>query len=159
MHMEAEPNSILPRYLGLFQIRSGTEPLTFLCMTNAFGGVHAVERRYDLKGSTHNRKASVRELQKSAPVRKDNDWLDERRVLPCDEAFLTALEADVMFLARCSFIDYSLLVGVASESERPYNLQERTPGLVALRGAGGTVMYVALVDILTAYNCKKVPRG
>jgi len=154
-HMEANPGSILPRYLGLFTCNVGERSLTFLCMTNAFGGVHQVQHRYDLKGSTHNRFASEKERGKTAPVLKDLDWHAEGRRLPIDSSFVATLEADVGFLARCALIDYSLLVGLATKESNA--APERTPGLISLCGASGTdVLYLALVDILTCYTCKKV---
>ncbi|KAL1518831.1 hypothetical protein AB1Y20_003108 [Prymnesium parvum] len=151
-HMESCHGSILPRYLALFHLR-GTKDLVFLCMTNAFAGTRTVDRRFDLKGSMHNRKASARERNKAAPVYKDLDWLAEGRVFPCSKAFLSRLEEDVAFLAQVKLIDYSLLVGVA-KVEGDLGPAERTPGLVCLH-SNDACLYIALVDILTRYNWKK----
>ncbi|KAL3911804.1 MAG: hypothetical protein SGPRY_008558 [Prymnesium sp.] len=153
-HMEANPGSILPRYLGLFQLK-GTRTLTFLCMTNAFAGVSAVRLRFDLKGSTHKRKASKREKAKPAPVFKDLDWLEAHHKLPLDDTFLDKLEVDVGFLANETLIDYSLLVGMADGQLSERRLSERAPGLVRL-DAPDSVLYIALVDVLTSYTWRKV---
>ena len=157
---------MLPRYVGLYSVTNGNAPpLTFVCMTNAFGGVREVHARYDLKGSTHGRRASARELTKSAPVRKDLDWREHALTLPMGDEELQVLRADAAFLASKRLLDYSLLVGVhllgmgattgGEEAKPPSRLPgERTPGLMVLEDAR-CVCYVAVVDILTVYTCRK----
>merc|ERR1719387_597786 len=86
-------------------------------MSNVFAGAQVIDRRYDLKGSTHGRKASAKELKKSAPILKDIDWLEREKpmVIGTEERNLlaTALQEDTRFLRSQGLIDYSLLMGIA----------------------------------------------
>ena len=73
-HVEANAQTLLPRYVALFSIVGGP---TFVCMTNVFGGQYKVHQRYDLKGSTYGRTASAKELAKKSPVLKDGDFVNK----------------------------------------------------------------------------------
>ena len=163
---------MLPRYVGLFRVSLDGHLVTFVCMTNAFGGTEKIDKRFDLKGSTHKRVASAKEKAKETPTFKDGDWVSKGCLLPPSsnrDRMMAALAEDSAFLARRRLIDYSLLVGIhREESSTPNPTRrvssdhirvERTPGLFVLDhfedDGSFTRMYVALVDILTPYGLKK----
>merc|ERR1719160_2027783 len=73
--------TLLPRFLGLYKLQVEGEgdkgaPVLVLVMANVFGGAMSIDRRYDLKGSTHGRRASKKERSKKAPTYKDIDWTE-----------------------------------------------------------------------------------
>lgn len=174
-HVKTHPSSLLPRYVALFLLRFAPSQeegrarstgarwsrrprhLAFLCMTYAFGGVTQIERRFDLKGSTHGRRASAAERLKKAATLKDLDWISDGHTFPREggRAVLDALHADTSFLARKGLMDYSLLVGISAEGgeEAAWRI-ERSPGLVVLPSAGRR-LYLALIDVLTPYGARK----
>jgi len=156
--------SLLPRYLALFRLEFPGDPtifpVTIVVMTNFFAGVYAIHRKFDLKGSTHNRFASEKERAKKSPVYKDNDWVEEGRKLTFTTeektaAIRTRLARDTEFLARQHLIDYSLLVGI-HEANRGIVEDGRveTMGVVYSRSEN-EIRYFGIVDILTPYILKK----
>ena len=95
-HVAAHAGTLLPRYVGLFKLAMpGRGELAFVCMANAFGGLHAIERRFDLKGSTHGRAASEQERAKARPVLKDNDWTGDALELVFEEGAGKAFAATI----------------------------------------------------------------
>ncbi|KAL1507510.1 hypothetical protein AB1Y20_008345 [Prymnesium parvum] len=82
-HLDAHPGSLLPRYVAVFELHGlSRSPIRFVCMTNVFSGVHEIQRKYDLKGSTKNRQASRDERSRGAhAVLKDLDWLLDGKTL------------------------------------------------------------------------------
>merc|ERR1712039_514024 len=99
--------------------------------SNVFAGSQNIHRRYDLKGSTHGRKASAKERRKSAPVLKDLDWVAEETAMIIGEGarklLLDSLAEDARFLCSQGLIDYSLLVGI--HDGPPPRYSNRTPPL------------------------------
>lgn len=122
-------DTLLPRFMGLYAFNapnpsgaSSKRRMRVVVMANVFAGARPIQCKYDLKGSTHGRKASKKERKKKSPVLKDLDWLDDEfdkdhflsgtsRALLVD-----ALREDANFLATKGLIDYSLLVGIHSRS-------------------------------------------
>lgn len=102
-------------------------------------------RKFDLKGSTVDREASDKELEKSLPTLKDNDFIKQKiRIFIGDIAktkFMEMMNADVnvirncpfklqvkqnlfmcfhfQFLAKLHLMDYSLLVGIHDKVTAP----------------------------------------
>lgn len=71
----------------------------FVVMRNVFSSHLAVHRKFDLKGSTVDREASDKELEKSLPTLKDNDFIKQKiKILigeTAREKLLETLNADV----------------------------------------------------------------
>ena len=98
----------------------------WLVMTNVLSSKLKIHEKYDLKGSTEGRTASVRETNKGVrTIFKDNDFLTRRcqseeregaaaafSTGASTEMLLEALTKDVAFLQEMNLIDYSLLTGV-----------------------------------------------
>jgi len=157
-------SSLLPRYLALYRLEFPGDPtifpVTIVVMTNFFAGVYEIHRKFDLKGSTHNRFASEKERAKKSPVYKDNDWLEEGRKLTFTTeektaAIRTRLARDTEFLARQHLIDYSLLVGI-HENNRGIIKDGRIEAMGVVYSRSTTeIRYFGIVDILTPYILKK----
>ena len=75
MNLNQNPRSLLPKFYGLYLIKtSNHKNIRLMVMNNLIPTSVPIHLKYDLKGSTLGRNASERELQKSCPVLKDNDW-------------------------------------------------------------------------------------
>lgn len=138
--------SLLNRFCGLYEVslKEGDkdERLYFVIVNSVFsnGASKLISERFDLKGSTVGRKATIEEKLTLGPkaVLKDLDLMEEVKHgaaladntevneddfsgqkyglhigLTAKEALLSQLRLDVGLLQDCSVIDYSLLVGVA----------------------------------------------
>lgn len=73
-------------------------------------------RKFDLKGSTVDREASEKELEKHLPTYKDNDFMKQKVRIEIGEGAKTklmdVLTNDVELLTKLHIMDYSLLVGI-----------------------------------------------
>ena len=107
--------SLLPQYYGLYTIEVGSRSAHFIIMNYWFATMHAISKRFDLKGSTKGRRASRKERAKGdAAVLKDLDFLEsdvhvQNRMA---EEVKAAIATDVAFMERNRLIDYSMMVGL-----------------------------------------------
>lgn len=73
-------------------------------------------RKFDLKGSTVDREASDKELDKSLPTFKDNDFIKQGIKISignvAKQKLNETLSADVGFLTKLHLMDYSMLIGI-----------------------------------------------
>lgn len=73
-------------------------------------------RKFDLKGSTVDREASDKELDKTLPTLKDNDFIKQGVKISigsdAKQKLNESLKADVDFLTKLHLMDYSLLIGI-----------------------------------------------
>lgn len=153
--------TLLPRFLGLYKLTlPGDDPksdVRVLIMANVFGGAMSIERRYDLKGSTHGRKASKKECAKKAPTYKDIDWVAKEPGLglsiPNREMLLEAIRLDLDFLDKHGLMDYSLLVGVHDIAQDAPSVYEAM-NVVTVRDQTRHC-YLGIIDVLTPYRIKK----
>eukprot|EP00548_Thalassiothrix_antarctica_P016658 CAMPEP_0194197016 /NCGR_PEP_ID=MMETSP0154-20130528/76977_1 /TAXON_ID=1049557 /ORGANISM="Thalassiothrix antarctica, Strain L6-D1" /LENGTH=572 /DNA_ID=CAMNT_0038921657 /DNA_START=363 /DNA_END=2081 /DNA_ORIENTATION=- len=139
--------TLLPRYLGLYQLKFPTNPeiedVTVVVMVNFFAGSHAIHTKFDLKGSTYNREANKKELLKKNPVYKDNDWksMGKKLTFPTEEMTMSIhmqLQLDTTFLYKHNLMDYSLLVGIHScDGNTATNIQQQ--GRMHLSKASSTM--------------------
>eukprot|EP00978_Attheya_sp_CCMP212_P033043 scaffold131595_cov53-Attheya_sp.AAC.3 len=159
----ADNTSLLPRYIGLYKFEFDDEDVadaTLVVMTNFFAGAYEIHEKYDLKGSTFNRKASEKEQAKKSPVYKDLDWLVDGRKISYTtkkktESVLKQLEKDTDFLRENNLIDYSLLVGV-HEKDKENSLQRIVETMPVIFSTGTKfIYYFGIVDVLTPYVLQK----
>uniref|UniRef100_A0A7S1A134 PIPK domain-containing protein n=1 Tax=Noctiluca scintillans TaxID=2966 RepID=A0A7S1A134_NOCSC len=167
-HLDNEPSSLLPRYLGLYRLvmkvkdgKGGEKPDTIWIgvMPNLFAGIHVISLRYDLKGSTAGRTASEKERIKKRPVYKDNDWIrsGQRISLPSNahrDEFLRLVRTDAKLLASHRLMDYSLLIGVHSKDEETSYHCAEANNVITVE-TEEHIFYVGIVDILTKYGSAK----
>eukprot|EP00929_Paragymnodinium_shiwhaense_P110067 TRINITY_DN76783_c0_g1_i1.p1 TRINITY_DN76783_c0_g1~~TRINITY_DN76783_c0_g1_i1.p1 ORF type:complete len:474 (-),score=89.72 TRINITY_DN76783_c0_g1_i1:55-1476(-) len=165
-HVRERDNSLLPRFYGLYRIEQVDCESVFVVMGNVFAARHPIVARFDIKGSTHNRKASEKECRKGlSATLKDVDLLRRGNPLVLnagDQALsylLDAVDADTAWLSRHNLLDYSMMVGLAV---RPPNNHE-THGrhiveavtLLPLSPGEANLMYIGIIDILTKWSCLK----
>lgn len=167
-HLEEEPSSLLPRYLGLYRLditddELGRPRMLWIgVMPNLFAGIHIISQKYDLKGSTAGRTASGKERAKSRPVFKDNDWVrsGQRICLPSTadrNEFLRLVKCDAELLARHQLMDYSLLIGVhykdnTTEKSAQQKYEVKEANNVITVETDENILYVGIVDVLTRYD-------
>lgn len=109
----------------------------FVVSRNVFSSHLKVHKKYDLKGSTVDREANEKELEKQLPTLKDNDFIKNQVKInigdSAKEKLTETLNADVdvsesgtgsgeqgrlidipplQFLTKLHLMDYSLLVGI-----------------------------------------------
>jgi len=107
--------TLLPKFLGVYTVLE----MTFLVMPNIlqFDQNDDSTQTYDLKGSVHNRftespvkKDVLKDLNLRSPVVLG----DERKYM-----LMKQLEFDIEWLEQHNLMDYSLLLGVASQTTPP----------------------------------------
>jgi len=151
--------TLLPRFLGLYSVMVPNEPkpVRVLVMANVFGGTMSIDRRYDLKGSTHGRRASKRELAKRAPVLKDLDWTAKESGLQIGDQnsvhILETIKKDALFLVKHGLMDYSLLVGVHDIGKSEGESRE-VMNVVTVKDQTRHC-YIGIIDVLTPYHARK----
>lgn len=153
--------TLLPRFLGLYKLTlPGDDPKNAVCvlvMANVFGGARTIERRYDLKGSTHGRKASKKECAKRAPTFKDIDWVAKEPGLVLGSSdrhnLIESVTRDLAFLAKHGLMDYSLLVGVHDLAQDAPSVYEPM-NVITVRDKTRHC-YLGIIDVLTPYKTKK----
>ena len=120
-HLQRFPQSLLPRFLGLYAIRLSPEQryIHFVVMQNVFAAAGSPLRRdlvFDLKGSRIKRRvvpqhASIYSV--SGVTLKD---LDLRETITMGDVAKSAVQSqltvDVSFLNSHNIMDYSLLLGI-----------------------------------------------
>mmetsp|Transcript_38297 Transcript_38297/g.85941 ORF Transcript_38297/g.85941 Transcript_38297/m.85941 type:complete len:956 (-) Transcript_38297:70-2937(-) len=148
-HFAANKASMLGRYLAIYRISLESGSSRYITvMHSVFDTPLKIGRMYDLKGSTHKRFVK----SDSESVRKDQDWLNDGQQLKVTVAQAEALAADhsavTSFLASCNVMDYSILLGIASDTEGAPDGQ--------LQSADGSEAYfVGLIDFLVDFGFKK----
>lgn len=114
--VEKHGNTLLPQYLGMYRLTLDGVEYYFKVMRNVFSPHLRIHQKFDLKGSTVDREASDKELDKSLPTFKDNDFLKQGIKIKvgteAKEKFNATLAADVDFLLKLHLMDYSLLIGI-----------------------------------------------
>ncbi|XP_060804399.1 phosphatidylinositol 5-phosphate 4-kinase type-2 alpha isoform X2 [Amyelois transitella] len=114
--VERHGKTLLPQYLGMYRLTVDGIEHYLVATRNVFSDHLNIHRKYDLKGSTVDREASEKELEKELPTLKDNDFIKQGVRIDIGEAakekLLETLTADVDFLTKLHLMDYSLLLGV-----------------------------------------------
>ncbi|XP_077298448.1 phosphatidylinositol 5-phosphate 4-kinase isoform X2 [Arctopsyche grandis] len=114
--VERHGKTLLPQYLGLYRLTVDGIEHYLVAMRNVFSNHLTIHRKFDLKGSTVDREASEKELEKDLPTLKDNDFIKQNIKIDMGESakekLLETLTADVDFLTKLHLMDYSLLLGI-----------------------------------------------
>ncbi|EDO35742.1 predicted protein [Nematostella vectensis] len=114
--VEQHANTLLPQYLAMYRVTVDGKESYMLVMTSVFSTRLKIHKKYDLKGSTVDRQASLKEKTRDNPTFKDNDFTkDNVKLVIGDEAkavLVERIKADVEFLISLNIMDYSLLVGI-----------------------------------------------
>ncbi|KAK0046442.1 phosphatidylinositol 5-phosphate 4-kinase type-2 alpha [Biomphalaria pfeifferi] len=114
--VECHAQTLLPQYLAMYRITVNDVETYVVVMRNIFSPRLSIHKKYDLKGSTVDRKASDKERLKSLPTFKDNDFLNDGAKICIGpeqkKKLLETLQSDVDFLSSLHLMDYSLIVGI-----------------------------------------------
>ncbi|GAA56497.1 phosphatidylinositol-4-phosphate 5-kinase type-1 gamma, partial [Clonorchis sinensis] len=117
MNLWQHPPTLLPKFHGFYCYQTSRKNIRFVVMNNLLPSSVKIHEKYDLKGSTHKRRASAKELAKSSPTLKDLDfierhpdgiWLEAETY----DALMRTIEQDCLVLESLEIMDYSLLLGV-----------------------------------------------
>lgn len=114
-HVSKHPQTLLPRYCGLYVVTEKGREVMISVEVNAFSSQCPIHERYDLKGSVIGRmtKEDVKARDANTVILKD---LDLTRKLPLGmthrSLLLHQLRLDCQFLENLEIVDYSLLLGV-----------------------------------------------
>eukprot|EP00946_MAST-07B_sp_MAST-7B-sp1_P000503 g503.t1 len=117
-HMHKHPNSLLPRFFGLYKLQVKKKWMRIVVMNNAFDTQLFVHQKYDLKGSTVSRNVSDKKQAAAAEngktaVLKDSNL--QTSILVSEKTrdeFILQVHKDGQFLCSHSIMDYSLLLGI-----------------------------------------------
>jgi len=117
-YISKQPHSLLTKFFGMHRVKPHKrKPIYFLIMSSVFWSECEVHKIYDLKGSTHGRKASKKDV-----VKKDLDFLNDGTYLRVGpgkaKMFKEQLRRDCEFLRKQNIMDYSLLIGIHYRDRR-----------------------------------------
>ncbi|CAH8313017.1 unnamed protein product [Eruca vesicaria subsp. sativa] len=114
-HICQYENSLVTKFYGVHCIKPvGGQKTRFVVMGNLFCSEYRIQRRFDLKGSSHGRSTSkpeaeidetttLKDLDLNFSFRLQRNWYQE---------LMTQIKRDCEFLEAERIMDYSLLVGV-----------------------------------------------
>lgn len=151
-YLSSNPGSMMTRYYGLYKlVHDPDQKIFFIVMNNLFPDSENIQERYDLKGSTSNR--SVDPTSDARLSYKDLDFV--KRVgnikLGPDRSreFMAQLRRDCEFLCKQDILDYSLLLGISTNSFGSFSKHRfgATDGV--------TTYFIGIIDMLTQFNSKK----
>jgi len=117
LNLDQNPRTLLPKFYGFYCISIGGRNIRVCVMNNLLPRRVKMDLKFDLKGSTFNRKASKKEREKSSPTYKDLDLME---ILPNGleldyeiyEAIRQTIKRDIRVLNSFKIMDYSLLIGI-----------------------------------------------
>jgi 1-phosphatidylinositol-5-phosphate 4-kinase len=97
--VETKGNTLLPHLLSMYRLTVEDKENYLLVMRNVFSNKYKIQVKYDIKGSSVDRAASIKEKEKDAPTLKDNDLLNDGRMInigpEAKRAFINKLTRDV----------------------------------------------------------------
>lgn len=98
------------------------QPIYFIVMGSVFYTDLEIHTIYDLKGSTHGRKATEKDKKQETPVLKDLDFLENNEIIRIGSSkaklFCEQLRKDTELLRKLKIMDYSLLLGIHYSNRR-----------------------------------------
>ncbi|GIY88622.1 phosphatidylinositol 5-phosphate 4-kinase type-2 alpha [Caerostris extrusa] len=114
--VEKHGKTLLPQYLGLYRLTADGADTYCVVMKNIFSSTLKIHCKYDLKGMTLDREASVKEKIKDLPTLKDGDFIQDGCKLHVGmdqkDKLIATLTSDVEFLQRFHLTEYSVCVGI-----------------------------------------------
>ncbi|KAI6658499.1 hypothetical protein LOD99_15299 [Oopsacas minuta] len=122
MNLVQNTQTLLPKFLGLYAYQSGSRKIRFVVMNNLLPSTIKYHYKFDLKGSTYGRRASMKEKRKTSPTFKDLDFIQmfPQGLSTTPEMYsklINTLHRDCMVLESFDIMDYSLLLAVHNVSE------------------------------------------
>uniref|UniRef100_A0A672PML7 Phosphatidylinositol 4-phosphate 5-kinase type-1 alpha-like n=1 Tax=Sinocyclocheilus grahami TaxID=75366 RepID=A0A672PML7_SINGR len=117
MNLNQNMRTLLPKFYGLYCVQAEGKNIRIVVMNNLLPRAVPMHLKFDLKGSTHKRRASPKERAKNLPTCKDLDFMQdipEGILLESDHysALCKTIQRDCRVLQSFKIMDYSLLVGI-----------------------------------------------
>ncbi|XP_041664612.1 phosphatidylinositol 4-phosphate 5-kinase type-1 alpha-like [Cheilinus undulatus] len=117
MNLNQNKRTLLPKFYGLYCVQAAGKNIRIVVMNNLLPSTVRMHLKYDLKGSTYKRRASVKEREKKVPTYKDLDFMQDMQeglLMEGDKysAVCKTIQRDCLLLQSFKIMDYSLLVGV-----------------------------------------------
>lgn len=84
MNLNQNPRTLLPKFYGLYCIQCSGVTVRVVVMNNVLPRAMKMHYKYDLKGSSHKRRATRKERSKSSPTFKDLDFQEMHKGLNFD---------------------------------------------------------------------------
>ncbi|ANB13904.1 1-phosphatidylinositol-4-phosphate 5-kinase [Sugiyamaella lignohabitans] len=118
-HIQENPESLIPTYLGHFTLRTLGKDTHFVVMKNLVGT--DVDTVYDLKGIKHRKRSEATSAMNGRDINKDGDWVENQEIIFMGKdkrkKLLTQLASDVALLEKYNIMEYSLLVGIHKDPQ------------------------------------------
>ncbi|CAI6368492.1 unnamed protein product [Macrosiphum euphorbiae] len=149
-YLNDNQESLLPKFSGFYNFQCKSTDIKLVSMNNLLPSDIKIHQKFDLKGSTLGRIASVNERKKKSPTYKDLDFNYEFHrkgiFLKPDTrlALLKTIENDCEILKEFNIMDYSILIGV-HYIDSSLQADENTSTTEALRKAA-TDRWESLMD-------------
>ncbi|KFD53226.1 hypothetical protein M513_05936 [Trichuris suis] len=128
MNLNQNPKTLLPKFFGLYCYQSLGKNVRLIVMNNILPSTIKLHQKYDLKGSTHRRRASKYERAKESPTLKDLDLLEYKNGIlidaPTFDALMKTISRDCLVLKSFKIMDYSLLLGIHNMDEAQHEKQQ-----------------------------------
>lgn len=161
LNLTQNPKTLLPKFFGFYSYSSFNRNVRILVMNNLVPSNITVNQKYDLKGSTAKRKATVNEIKKELPTYKDLDFIEHHPnglLLDSDtySALSESLVRDCRVLESFKIIDYSLLLAVYNVDQTSATLPKSGVGIRAKTPNGDNLLlFAGIIDILQSYQFRK----
>lgn len=171
-HFDTFRNSQIGRIFGLFDVNfedAGRSVKLFVM--EALDPIYkdSILRKYDLKGSTINRKElenphEYDKTSKIAPVMKDTDFeiIDEniKLVENARRNLLASLNADVSFFEMHKIIDFSLIISVVDMNSLPpgyiaNELEQQNNHIFKCAETPNLCYFIGIIDYFQLYDLNK----
>ncbi|CAF0722875.1 unnamed protein product, partial [Didymodactylos carnosus] len=113
--VETQGDTLLPHFYAMYRLTVDDKENYILVTKNVISSRLRIHAKYDVKGSTVDRSASDKEKSKGSPTLKDNDFINDKRIIEIGDqkrTFMDKLKRDVNFLVTQYLMDYSLLIGI-----------------------------------------------
>lgn len=164
-YFQTNENSLLPKFVDLFGFGSTSINVTLVVMNNLFPPDIKIHQKYDLKGSKWCRNASKKELLKTSPTFKDNDFVaDYPTGISLKEKdytkIMNVIKQDSLLLKELRIMDYSILLGIHkidNQSDTNIEKQQTSINVIPATNSNGDslLLFIGIIDILQVYNLKK----
>ncbi|ETO20783.1 phosphatidylinositol-4-phosphate 5-Kinase, partial [Reticulomyxa filosa] len=80
-YVQGQPNTLITRFYGMYRVKvPGRKEIYFVVMGSVFHSTLEIHKIYDLKGSTHGRRATEKDREQAVPVLKDVDFEEDRQL-------------------------------------------------------------------------------
>lgn len=172
-HYEQYPNSLITKIYGAFTYENTDMGLKYnlILMKNVCGcPSSAVERIYDMKGSTYDRQVLkgnefINKDVLRSYVLKDADFEKYEKKLFIEpglkEKVLEQIKADSIFLKNANLIDYSMMVFIVIKQSYKCSGEDDQSGenplaTITNQNEPDLMYKIGIIDFLTPYSFKKI---